>query len=85
VTDEKPLDEQIMVALALAHLSMLSQAAKGDFRMLPDDVEARQAWLVGFIQTGQGIADESNRQLASQINEFLSTQSGMLSTQPDAA
>jgi len=52
---------------------------------LPEDVETRQAWLIGFIRTGAGIADEENRQLARQINDLLSTQSGMLSTQPNAA
>jgi hypothetical protein len=80
---KQPSDEQIMIALA--HLSMLAQAAKGEFRALPEDVETRQAWLIGFIRTGAGIADEENRQLARQINDLLSTQSGMLSTQPNAA
>lgn len=82
---KQPLDEQIMPALALAHLSMLTQAAKGEFRMLPDDAESRQAWLVGFIRTGAGIADEENCRLARQINNLMGTQSEILNTQPDAA
>lgn len=87
MTDEikQQLDDEIMAALALAHLSMLTQAAKGEFRMQPGDAESRQAWLVGFIQTGAGIVSEENRRLARQINDLLSTQSAMLSTQPDAA
>lgn len=85
MTDEirQPSDEQVMVALA--HLSMLVQAVKGELRMLPEDAETRQAWLIGFIRTGAGIADEANRQLAKRINELLSTQSERLSTQPSAA
>jgi hypothetical protein len=87
MTDEirQPLDDQIMRALALAHLSMLSQAAKGNFRMTPEDAESRQAWLIGFIRTGTGIVSEEDRQLARGINELLGTQLGMLSTQPNAA
>lgn len=87
MTDEirQPLDDQIVKALALAHLSMLSQAAKGNFRMAPEDAESRQAWLIGFITTGAGIVSEESREIAKQINDLLSTQSGMLSTQPNAA
>lgn len=87
MTDEtrQPLDDQIIKALALAHLSMLSQAARGDFRMQPADAESRQAWLIGFIRTGTGIVSEEERQLAQQINEFLNTQRATLSTQPNAA
>lgn len=87
MTDEikQPLDDQIMQALAQAHLSMLTQAAKGNFRMTSEDAESRQAWLIGFIRTGAGIVSEENRRLAQQVNDLLSTQSGMLSTQPNAA
>jgi hypothetical protein len=67
--------------IALAHLSMLTQAARGEFRMHADDAEARQAWLVGFIRTGAGIVNEDDRALARLINNALGTQSGMLSTQ----
>jgi hypothetical protein len=77
------LDDQIMKALAIAHISMLTQAARGDFRMQADDAESRQAWLLAFVRTGAGIASEENRQLAQQANELLGTQFGMLSTQPE--
>jgi chaperone required for assembly of F1-ATPase len=80
---KQPSDEQIMIALA--HLSMLAQAANGEFRALPGEIEERQVWLSSFIRTGQGIVNEDDRRLARQINNFLSTQSEMLSTQPDAA
>lgn len=76
-------DEQTIVALA--HLSMLAQAAKGEIRMLPSDAETRQTWLISFIRTGEGIVSEANRQLARQINDLLRTQSETLSTQPTAA
>jgi hypothetical protein len=81
--NDEPLDREIMAAIALAHLSMLTQAAKKEIRMLPEDAESRQAWLIGFISTGAGIVSEENRRLAQQINDFLSTQSGTLSTQPE--
>jgi len=76
-------DEQTLVALA--HLSMLAQAANGEYRPRPGEIEQRQAWLTSFIRTGQGIVNEADRQLARGINTLLSTQSAMLSTQPDAA
>jgi hypothetical protein len=79
----QPSDEQI--AIALAHLSMLAQAANGEFRPRAGEVEARQAWLSSFIRTGQGIVTEEDRELARLINSALSTQSVILSTQSDAA
>lgn len=79
----QPSDEQILVALA--HLSMLAQAASGEFRALPGEIEERQVWLSSFIRTGQGIVNEDDRRLARQINDFLSNQSTILSTQSDAA
>ena len=76
-------DEQTIVALA--HLSMIAQAANGEYRPRPGEIEQRQAWLTSFIRTGQGIVSESDRGLARLINSALSTQSGILSTQSDAA
>jgi hypothetical protein len=71
--------------IALAHLSMLTQAAKGEFRMQADDAEARQTWLISFIRTGQGIVNDEDRNLARLINNAIGTQFEMLNTQPDAA
>jgi hypothetical protein len=83
----KPLladsDEQTIVALA--HLSMIAQAANGEYRPRPGEIETRQAWLTSFIRTGEGIVNEDDRRLARGINTILSTQLGLLSTQPDAA
>jgi len=76
-------DEQMIVALA--HLSMIAQAANGEYKPRPGEIEQRQAWLTSFIRTGQGIVNEADRQLAKGINELLSTQLNVLSTQPDAA
>jgi hypothetical protein len=86
--ETKPLlladsDEQTLVALA--HLSMIAQAANGEYRPRSGEIEQRQAWLTSFIRTGQGIVSEADRQLARRINDLLSTQSGILSTQPNAA
>jgi hypothetical protein len=85
VTNEirQPSDEQI--AIALAHLSMIAQAANREYRPLPGEIETRQAWLSSFIRTGQGIVSEDDRQIARKINALLSTQSALLNTQPDAA
>jgi hypothetical protein len=64
---------------------MIAQAANGEYRPRPGEIEQRQAWLTSFIRTGQGIVNEEDRQLAREINTLLSTQSGILSTQPNAA
>lgn len=76
-------DEQTIVALA--HLSMIAQAANGEYRPRAGEIEERQAWLTSFIRTGRGIVNEDDRSLARGINTLLSTQFGMLSTQSDAA
>ena len=76
-------DDQTLVALA--HLSMLAQAANGEYRPGRGEIEERQAWLISFIRTGQGIVNEDDRQFARGINEFLASQFGKLNTQPDAA
>jgi len=76
-------DEQTLIALA--HVSMIAQAANGEYRPRPGEIEQRQAWLTSFIRTGQGIVNEADRQLAREINTRLSTQSEILSTQPNAA
>ena len=86
--ETKPLllaesDEQTLIALA--HVSMIAQAAIGEYRPQPGEIEQRQAWLTSFIRTGQGIMNETDRQLAREINTRLSTQSEILSTQPNAA
>lgn len=79
----RPSDEQI--AIALAHLSMIAQAANGEYRPRPGEIEVRQAWLTEFIRTGQGLVTEQGRETARAINQTLSTQSETLSTQSDAA
>ena len=76
-------DEQLLIALA--HVSMIAQAAIGEYRPRPGEIEQRQAWLTSFIRTGQGIVNEADLQLAREINMLLSTQSARLSTQPNAA
>ena len=76
-------DEQTIVALA--HLSMIAQAANGEYRPRPGEIEQRQAWLTSYIRTGQGIVNEEDRRLARGINALLGTQFESLSTQPDAA
>lgn len=80
-----PLAESVadeMALIALAHLSMIAQAANGEYKPRPGEIETRQAWLIEFFKTGQGLVTESDRQAARLINAALSTQSGSLSTQP---
>jgi len=76
-------DEEMLVALA--HISMIAQAASGEYRPQPGEIERRQTWLTSFIRSGRGIVNEADRQLARELNRLLSTQSVILSTQPDAA
>lgn len=79
-TRQQPSEEQI--AIALAHLSMISQAANGEYRPRPGEIETRQTWLTSFIRNGQGIVTDEDRRTARLINLTLGTQSEKLSTQP---
>lgn len=74
--ETKPQQDEYL-AIALAHLSMVAQAANGEYSPRPGEIETRQAWLVAFLRTGEGLVTDEDRQLARQINELLS--------QPEAA
>ncbi len=70
--------------IALAHLSMIAQAANGEYKPRPGEIEQRQAWLVGFLKTGQGLVTDADRECSRAINKVLS-QPEPLSTHSDAA
>jgi hypothetical protein len=59
------------LAIALAHLSMIAQAANGEYSPRPGEIETRQTWLVGYLRTGEGLVTDADRQLARQINQLL--------------
>ena len=85
VPPRSPAESEEQLLIALAQVSMIAQAANGEYRPRPGEIEQRQAWLTSFIRTGHGIVNEEDRQLAREINTLLSTQSVRLSTQPNAA
>jgi hypothetical protein len=58
-------------SIALAHLSMISQAATGKYKPQPGETERRQAWLTNFILTGEGIVSEDAKLSAQKVNEAL--------------
>lgn len=71
MTDETKPQQDEYQAIALAHLSMIAQAANGDYSPRPGEIETRQAWLIGYLRTGEGLVTDEDRQLARQINQVL--------------
>lgn len=67
-------------SIAIAHLSMIAQAASGEYEPRPGEIEERQAWLTEFILTGKGIVSEAGRLSAQIVNNALK-----LSAQPSEA
>jgi hypothetical protein len=70
--DESKNDTQpeMHLAFALAHLGMISQAAHGQYRPRPGEIERRQAWLVSYIRNGIGLATDEDMELAKAINKL---------------
>lgn len=58
-------------SIALAHLSMIAQAANGEYKPRPGEIEERQAWLTEYLLTGNGIVSESGRLSAQIVNDAL--------------
>lgn len=73
-----------LIKIALAHLSMIAQAALGVYQPRPGEIENRQAWLSSFLRTGQGLLTDEDKELSRRINAALSTQPDSLSTQSAA-
>lgn len=58
-------------SIAIAHLSMVAQAASGEYEPRPGEIEERQSWLTEFILTGRGIVSETGKLSAQIVNNAL--------------
>lgn len=63
-----PNDQQL---IAVAHLSMVAQAANGEYKPRPGEIEERQAWLTEYLLTGKGIVSETGKLSAQIVNNAL--------------
>lgn len=70
--------------VALAHLSMISQAANGEYKPQPGEVERRQAWLTEYLVTGQGIVTDEAKLSAQIVNAALKAEHSAGSTEQAA-
>ena len=64
-------ENELYISFALAHLGMLVQAAKGQYKADVQEIDERAAWLVGFFRTGQGIVNDENKAVVQLINGAL--------------
>lgn len=58
-------------SIALAHLSMIAQAANSEYKPQPGEIERRQAWLTEYLLTGNGIVSEEGKLSAQKVNQAL--------------
>jgi hypothetical protein len=58
-------------AIALAYLSMIVQAANGEYKPRPGEIEEWQTWLTEYLLTGKGIVSETGRLSARIVNNAL--------------
>lgn len=58
-------------SIALAHLSMIAQAANGEYKPRPGEIGERQAWLTEYVLTGNGIVSEAGKLSAQKVNDAL--------------
>lgn len=58
-------------SIALAHLSMIAQAANNEYKPRPGEIEERQAWLTEYLLTGKGIVSETGKLSAQLVNNAL--------------
>lgn len=61
----------LMQCVALGNLSMLAQIANGEITAKLDEVEERQAWLVQFLRTGEGLVTDEAREMAEKVRVAL--------------
>lgn len=73
--DNSKTDSTDYVAITLAHLGMIIQAANGSHRPQAGEIEKRAAALISYIRTGQLPASDEDRELIRVIKEFLSSRS----------
>jgi hypothetical protein len=60
-------------ATALAHLEMIFQAATGDYSPKKSELEKRKAAVVAFIQTGQCVASDEDKEISTQIHQIVTS------------
>jgi archaellum biogenesis protein FlaJ (TadC family) len=58
-------------AIALAHLSMIAQAANGVYRPQPGEIDKREAMVASFIRTGQCVASDAGRMLVEILKALV--------------
>lgn len=66
-SDNKPVTSEEFVGVILAHLSMIAQAARGEYSPRPGEIDKREAAIVSFIRTGQPIATDEDRHLRDAV------------------
>lgn len=71
ISTEGDPQAELYRSFALAHLSMISQAAIGTYKPDPGEIDERQAWLVGYITEGKGILTEENLRIAQTVTNAL--------------
>jgi hypothetical protein len=59
------------VETALAHLAMLTLAARREYSPKSGEVERREAALMAFIRSGQCLATDADRQLITAVNQAV--------------
>lgn len=74
-TAESESDQrEIMGQVALAHVAVLFQCAKGDYKESPDKLTQRFQMVVSYLQTGQLSVGPAERELAAKLSTWLSSQ-----------
>jgi len=63
--------EEIMRMLAIGNISMLAQIASREIEAKPDEVAEREAWLVRYLQTGEGLVTDEARAMAARVRAAL--------------
>lgn len=61
----------IMTQIAIAHLSMVCQAAAGEIVLDAEDLKEREAWLMKFLATGEGGVTEQAQAEAEAVRAAL--------------
>lgn len=65
------MEPDLMLAIAIGNLSMVAQAAAGEITMKPGEVAEREAWLMEYLRTGQGLVTEESRVLGETVRAAL--------------
>lgn len=69
--NEKLGTENDYRSIILAHLSMIAQAARGEYSPRPGEIDKREAVIISYLRTGQPIATDEDRQLREAVSRAL--------------